>query len=169
MSKNIPFGYDKMKTEFFEYNGNKYPSGTRFLMKNPERYKDWQIVRAIFRERKDDNTVQIAYNTPMDDASSHIYRNDLLYRTGIFIEEKRLQDLIVEIIPGNHYIDMERNHKRYEKDTDDLNLVAKWGMYLFAMGITSIFNGRVLGWIMWTVIFFWWRHNYKEKECVYYE
>lgn len=38
MSKNIPFGYDKMKTEFFEYNGNKYPSGTRFLMKNPERY-----------------------------------------------------------------------------------------------------------------------------------
>lgn len=159
--------FEEHKHEFFTYNGAKYYFGTKFKMKIKHEYGFDQIVNAVFKGC-DNNKFVICYNTPLDEAENYNFKSGLWLRNGIRMTDKELQESIIEIIPGNYEIEMEARNK-YWKDTDDLNLVAKWGMYIFAMLWTSIMNGRVLGWILITVIFFVWRHKYKEENCVYYE
>lgn len=153
--------------EYFTYNGEKYHYGTKFKMKINHEYGFDQIVNAVFKGY-DDNKLVIYYNTPLDEAENYNFKSGLWLRNGINMTDEELRKSIVEILPGNYEVEME-TRKKYWKDTDDLNLMAKWGMYIFFMIWSSIFNGRVLGWILITVIFFVWRHKYKEENCVYYE
>lgn len=166
--------YKEHHHEFFVYNGSKYYCGTKFKMKVKHKYGFDQIVNAVFKGYSNytggcyGGKLFVAYNTPLDEAEDYKFKNGLQYRNGIYMSEEELQEAIVEIITGNHYVEFEAR-KKYCKDTDDLNLMAKWGMYIFSMIWGSIFNGRVFGWILITVIFFVWRHKYKEENCVYYE
>lgn len=166
--------FEEHKHEFFTYNGAKYYFGTKFKMKIKHEYGFDQIVNAAFKGYSNvsdgcySNKLFIVYNTTLDEAENYKFKNGLQYRNGIYMSEEELGEAIVEIFPVNYYTEME-TRKKYWKDTDDLNLVAKWGMYIFAMLWTSIMNGRVLGWIALTIIFFAWRHKYKEENCVYYE
>ena len=161
---------ERMKTDFFEYKGVKYPAGTMFKMKNPK-YDFLNDVTAVYKgnlEALYPGKYCIAYNEDIDIASSIQCRNGLMWRTMMGVEKDKLEDMIVEILPGNNFVNIEARAK-YVSDKDDWNLISKWIMYLIAMGITSIFKDRIVGWIVLTVLFFWWRHKYKEEECVYYE
>lgn len=167
----VQLGLERAKTDFFEYKGRKYPAGTVFKMKNPE-YSFLDDVTAIFMGSLPElygNKWAVGYNTNVDIASNIAYRTRKRWKTIMPVEKDKLEDMIVEIFPGNHYVEMETKRKRYVSDLDDANLVAKWGMYITLMIVSSIFNGRIIGWIILTVIFFVWRHNYREENCVYYE
>lgn len=170
VNTGVRIGLERAKTDFFEYKGKMYPAGTVFKMKHPK--KDYlSDVTAIFHGSLNDlypDKWCIGFNTDFDRASGYEYANGLKWKTLMPIEKDKLADMIVEIYPGNNYTKLESNRK-YVSDLNDWNLIAKWGMYIFAMGITSIFHGRIFGWILWTVIFFVWRHNYREENCVYYE
>lgn len=167
----IQLGLERAKTDFFEYKGKKYPAGTVFKMKNPK-FDFLNDVTAVFIGNLPElypGRWTISYNDDVAMASNFAYKTCKRWKTMIPIEKDKLADMIVEILPWNYYVEMETKHKKYVSDLDDWNLIAKWGMYLAAMAITSIFYGRIFGWIMWTVIFFVWRHNYREENCVYYE
>ena len=166
--------YKEHQHDFFIYNDVKYYCGTKFKMKVKHKYGFDQIVNAVFKgySRYDkgcySGKLYIAYNTPLDEAEDYKFKNGLQYRNGIYMSEEELGDAIVEFLPGNHYVEFE-SRKKYYKDTDDPNLMAKWGIYIFFMLWGSIMNGRVLGWILTSIIFFAWRHKYKEENCTYYE
>lgn len=156
---------------FFTYNDVKYYYGTKFKMKIKHKYGFDQIVNAYFSgygEGYYNGKLYIGYNTTLDESENYKFRSGLYYRNYIYISEEELRESIVKIIEGNHCIEFE-TRKKYCKDTDDLNLMAKWGMYIFAMGWSSIFNGAIFGWILISAIFFGWRYKYREENCVYYE
>ena len=155
--------------DFFEYEGKQYPVGTMFRMTPPKASCHDREVIALFSGSefyKDKWT--ISYNDAMDQASHAKYRNCTSWAKTVPVEKDKLPNMIIEILPGNFYV-QRANRKRYVSDSKDISLVMGWITYLVVMGITSIFNGRIFGWIMWTIFFFVWRHNYKEKNCVYYE
>ena len=159
--------------EYFTYNGEKYHYGTKFKMKIKNKYGFDEIVNTVFKGYSTDTEgyyagkLSIWYNTPLDEAENYNFKSGLWYRNGIYMSEKELCEAIVEILPGNHCIELETKRKKYVKDTDDPNLMAKWGMYIFFMIWSSIFNGRVLGWVLLTIVFFVWRHKYREENSYY--
>ena len=167
---NYKIGIDSERRDddYFEYENQKYYVGTIVKMNNPKdpSYND---VIAIFKGiNSNNNKYIIGYNTEFDMASNKIYKNFQVWRTIIYMDKNNFTDRITEIIYGNNHVIYERK-KKYDTDTSDLNLTSKWGIYILLMVITSVFNGRIFGWIMWTIIFFAWRHNYREENCVYYE
>lgn len=169
-STGIRMGLERAKTDFFEYKGVKYPAGTVFKMKNPQ-YDFLNDVTAIFKGSLEElypGKWYIGYNTDVDIAQSIQCRQGLMWRTMIAVEKDKLEDMIIEILPGNNYEYWEANRK-YVSDLDDWNLISKWIMYIVAMGINAIFHERIMGWIVLTIVFFVWRHNYREENCVYYE
>jgi hypothetical protein len=160
--------FEEHKHEFFTYNGAKYYFGTKFKMKIKHEYGFDQIVNAVFKGYNNDKLV-ICYNTPLDEAENYKFKSGMWLRNGIHMTDEKLQESIIEILPGNYEIEME-TRKKYWKDTDDPNLMAKWGMYIFFMiWVCLLKGGFIWGQICVSIIFFAWRHKYKEENCVYYE
>lgn len=44
-----------------------------------------------------------------------------------------------------------------------------WILYIVAMVVSVIFNDRIGLWLLWSLVFFGWRHGKIEKEGFYYE
>lgn len=166
----VKLGLERAKTQFFEYNGQKYYAGTKFKMKNPDKYKE-DTVTAIFKGYHDDdrNMINIAYNTKMDELTNpYLYGDGRMFRTGITVNREDIQNIVIEILHGNNYAELSKR-KKYVSDMDDFTMISGWVKYLLAMFLIFFFNDRIFGWIVASVIFFVWRYKYKEKECVYYE
>lgn len=53
------------------------------------------------------------------------------------------------------------------KDIDINRLVIGWIWYILIMATLTIFNGRIIGWIAASIIFFHWRKKVKEEESYY--
>lgn len=53
------------------------------------------------------------------------------------------------------------------KDIDINRLVVGWIWYILIMLTLTIFNGRIVGWIVASIIFFRWRKKVKEEESYY--
>lgn len=53
------------------------------------------------------------------------------------------------------------------KDIDINRLVIGWIWYILIMATLTIFNGRIIGWIAASIIFFRWRKRVKEEESYY--
>lgn len=159
---------ERTKTDFFMYKGVRYPAGTMFKMKNPK-YSFYSDVTAVYKGNDlYPGKYCIAYNENIDISRSPRYRNGLMWKTTISVEKDKLEDMIVEILPGNNFLNTEAR-KKYVSDLDDWNLISKWIMYIIGMIISSIFKANVIGWIILTIVFFVWRHNYREENCIYYE
>lgn len=150
--------YEEHKDEYFDYNGVRYYTGTKFTMKT-EPYE--RVVNAVFRG-----------------ASSHnknlfvVMYEDYNFSGGrcqysINVNADWFSDHIIEITEGNYYAELE-SRKRYIKDKDIPDLFFGWIIYLIIMAILVIFNDRWLGWIGASFLFFRWRHKIKE-EHYYYE
>ena len=167
----VQLGLERAKTDFFEYKGKMYPAGTVFKMKDPK-YDFLNDVTAIFMGSLPNlypGKWAIGYNTDVDRASHHMYHNGHMWKTIMPVEKDDLANRIVEILPGNHYVDMEANHKRYVDDGKEPALIVGWILYIFGMFGATIFYGRVGIWFFLTIVFFVWRHKFKEENCVYYE
>ena len=112
----IQLGLERAKTDFFEYNGKKYPAGTMFRMKNPK-FDFLNDVTAVFIGSLPElhpGKLTVAYNDDVAMASNFAYKNCKKWKTMIPVEKDKLANMIVEILPGNYYVEMERNHKKYE-------------------------------------------------------
>lgn len=153
----------RMKNEYFEYSGKKYPAGTKFKM-----VRDYGIMAGteegigIF---KGYSTTEKHYVVEYDDDKEKYWGKNTGYLTTYTQEE--LQRKIIEILPGNYYVELE-TRKKYPKESEIFEIVAGWCLYIFIMLGTTIFNDRVGMWIAETVFFFWWRHN-KLEEYSYYD
>jgi len=154
----------KMHSHYFEYKGRTYYAGTKVKIKAKSMYHTDKIFAGEFRGYSDklDKPFLFAY---YDDSPRGVGVPPCLHVCKWSKEE--VEDKIVEIISGNYYTELEQR-KRYIPDSKILELVIGWFLYIFIMVGSSIFNGRVGGWIVLTILFFVWRHKIKEDN-VYYE
>lgn len=142
----------KNKNEYFIYNGTRHYIGTQFKMK----YED-KIVVAYFSDRccVDRNMLII------------IITDGLKYSTSIKRTEEELCNTIVEIFSMNYF---DNNFEKYYlNDFDVPEITISWGIYIILMGISSIFYKRECMWILFTILFFIWRHYKKEDSGVYHK
>lgn len=146
--------YEEHKDEYFDYNGVRYYTGTRFTIKR----KYDQICTATF----------IGWDTFNKDLCriQYKYPHNYYYTEGALIPRDEMQNYVIEIVEGNYYIEREKN-KRYPKDSEIPKLFFGWIIYLIIMAILVIFKDRWLGWIAATIYFFYWRHKIKEEESYY--
>lgn len=140
------------KNECFNYNGENYRVGTRFIMN----YEDKEV------------TAHFLNRSVCDDSLVVLIENGLEYQTITSVKEENLKDMIIEILPINWYTEM-KIKKKYVKDSDMPELVIGWILYIVIMLILLIFNDRIIGWIFVTTFFFAWRHKKKEEEGVYFD
>lgn len=144
------------KTDYFEYNGVRYYSGTKFTMKEPV------YESAIVKARYEENSVNGESVLVVYEPIGKVVKG----QKGIFIKKEKLSDVIVEILDGNYYTELEQS-KQYIPDSKIPELVIGWMMYLFIMAGLTIFNDRWLGWIAVSIYFFNWRKKIKEKNTYY--
>lgn len=144
------------KTDYFEYKGVRYYSGTKFTMKEP------QYESAIVKARYVENTVNEESILVFYEPTGTLVKG----QRGIFIKKEKLSDVIIEILDGNYYTELEQS-KQYIPDSKIPELVIGWTMYLLIMVGLIIFNDRWLGWIAASIYFFNWRKKIKEKNTYY--
>lgn len=153
----------KIKNEYFEYQGQRYYAGTMFTMKKRTGNDRGKIVTAEFRGYVNNNSekLYVFYKTKKNKYIAETYE-------GIIINTNEISDYIIDIIFGNYYVELNAR-KRYCKDSDVPELYIGWALYVFLMCLAMLFYNTFGAWILITVVFFVWRHNFKEKECYYYE
>ena len=106
-------------TDYFEYNGVRYYSGTKFTMKEPK-YES-AIVKARYVENSVNEESILVFYEP----TGTLVKG----QRGIFIKKEKLSDVIVEILDGNYYTELEQS-KQYIPDSKIPELVIGWMMYL---------------------------------------
>lgn len=144
------------KTDYFEYNGVRYYSGTRFTMKEPK-YES-AIIKARYVENSfNGESIHVFY-----EPTGTVVRG----MRGVFIKKENIPSTIIEILDGNYYEELEQS-KRYIDDSKIPELIVGWMMYLVVMAALTIFNDRWLGWIVASIFFFNWRKKIKEKNTYY--
>lgn len=153
---------EKMQNHYFEYNGEKYYAGTKVKVKVKTMTCSADVFDGEFRGYSgvEDKPFYFVYY----DNSGSRYYSPCLYMCN-WTEEEVINN-VIEIVPGNYYKELVQR-KRYTPDLEILELLIGWPLYIFTMICSSIFNGRVVGWIMLTVIFFAWRHKVKEDNAYY--
>ena len=144
------------KEAYFEYNGVRYYSGTKFTMKEPK-YES-AIVQARYVENSVNEESILVFYEP----TGTLVKG----QRGIFVKKEKLPDVIVEILDGNYYTELEQS-KQYIPDSKIPELIVGWMMYLVVMAVLTIFNDRWLGWIAVSIYFFNWRKKIKEKNTYY--
>lgn len=144
-----------MKNDYFEYKNERYYAGARLKIKVYIGSRYEKIVETCF------------LRCVGNDKNKFLFGCENKNIPFITVDRNDINDIIVEILPGNYYLEQDTK-KQYVNDFDIPELFIGWLLYIFIMVGTSIFNGREIGWIMWSVLFFWWRHNKKEEDGVYY-
>lgn len=154
----------QVKDHYFEYNGQRYYAGTRFTMKKRNGLdKGRTIVEATFLSYVNGNRNHLYVSYKDMCVKSLVGANRI-----VIVNGDEMDDIVIDIISGNYYTEL-TSSKKYCDDSVIPELVVGWPLYIFCMVGSSIFNGRVGGWILITVLFFWWRHKLKTKEYYYYE
>ena len=144
------------KEDYFEYNGVRYYSGTKFTMKEP--VYESAIVKARYVENSFNGDSILVFYEP----TGRLVKG----QKGIFIKKEKLPEVIIEILNGNYYTELEQS-KQYLPDSKIPELVVGWMMYIFVMAVLTIFNDRLIGWIAVSIYFFNWRKKIKEENTYY--
>lgn len=153
----------KVGNEYFEYKGQRYYAGTMFTMKKRNGNDRGKVVTAEFRGYVNNNPekLYVFYKTKKNKYIVETYE-------GIIVNKSEIEDYIIDIVFGNYYIELDER-KKYCKDSDIPSLYIGWVLYVFLMLAATLFYKTFGAWILITVVFFVWRHNFKKKECYYYE
>lgn len=146
------------KEAYFEYNGVRYYSGTKFTMKEP---KYGQVVEAVFWNSFENNGMKI------DVMYKHYNFKGRVCEYHLHINAEDVGSKVIDILEGNYFTELEAK-KKYIKDSDIPELFFGWIFYLIIMVVLIIFKDMWLGWIAASAYFFWWRKKIKE-ENYYYE
>ena len=132
---------------YFEHEGKKYYTGTVMIVND---FKANQEAAFVCYD-----TVRETYIYQIGECKCHM-------------SEYRFHKNIVQITDrtnSNVHIPEIKSHKECHID----GLMYGWIWYIFLMIVTTIFNDRISMWIMWSVIFFYWRSNKIKKEGAYIE
>lgn len=143
-------------TDYFEYNGVRYYSGTKFTMKEPV-YESAVVTARYVENSFNGESIHVIY-----EPIGTVVRG----MRGIFIKKEKLPEVIIEILNENYYTELEQS-KQYLPDSKIPELVVGWMMYIFVMAVLTIFNDRLIGWIAASIYFFNWRKKIKEKNIYY--
>ena len=136
-----------MKQNYFLSNGEKYYTGTVFVV-----YHNGKQVEATF----------ICYDTKYQ---KFIYKiKDCTYIVGVDEFRKRF----VSITGEKNYIASAPTEQKM-KDSEIDGLFIGWVWYIFLMAISSIFKDAIGLWVLISVVFFSWRANKIKKEGTYIE
>lgn len=84
--------------------------------------------------------------------------------TGFVILNKDLTGIIQEIITPVEAVYTDPKDKRFVySDFEISGMIEAWTIYLFFMGVSSIFKCNVVLWIIISIVFFTWRHAEKSS------
>lgn len=137
---------------YFVYNGKQYYTGTIFIASEHDKQID-----AIF----------ICYNI---DTENYIYKvkNKTIDGCKCIAHEKYFYDHLVSVtdkVDNTIHMPVVKQFKDSQID----GLFLGWVWYIFLMIISVIFKNAIGLWILWSVVFFSWRHNKIKKEGNYIE
>lgn len=129
-----------MMLDYFMHEGKKYHTGTVILVEN------WKFPNYP------DKASFICYDT---DTQRYVYKiGDCRYRTYEEAFRKELVSVTDEIDP-----DVRVPVRRKCSDWDVPGLPEAWVAYIVAMAISSIFEGNVIFWAIWSLTFYLYRKN----------
>lgn len=136
-----------MKQNYFIVDNNRYYTGSIFITTDMG-----QHVEASF----------LYYDT---DQKRYFYKiNDCVWN----VDENRFWRNFVSVTDKrNDNVRMPVTKTKSDMEIDGLFL--GWVWYIFLMAISTIFNGAVVLWILYSVIFFTWRAKKIKEEGTYVE
>ena len=136
-----------MLVNYFFVNGEKYYTGTVFLIKDMR--KEAEATFVCYNDENDYYVYKIKEKTHFTD-----YEN--FCRKFIAITDKRNDKVHMPV-------------KIALTDRDIENLPLGWLWYVVLMAIATIFKGNIILWIFISYVFFNWRKKKIEKEGTYIE
>ena len=143
-------------TDYFEYNGVRYYSGTKFTMKEPV-YESAVVTARYVENSFNGESIHVIY-----EPIGTVVRG----MRGIFIKKEKIPNIIIEILDGNYYTELEAR-KRYIKDKDIPELFFGWIAYILVMFGLLLFKDWWMGWIAVSIYFFYKRRKIKEENWYY--
>lgn len=136
-----------MLINYFILNGEKYYTGTVFIVKDMR-----ERVEATF----------VCYN---DENGYYVYK--LKEKTVFMDYEGFCRRFIAVTDKRDERVRMPE--RKVLRDRDIENLPLGWMWYIFLMLIATIFKGNVILWIFFSWVFFNWREKKIQKEGTYIE
>ncbi len=136
-----------MRKNYFAVNGEKYYTGTIFIVNDMGKQSE-----ATF----------ICYD---EDNSRYVYKiNDCICR----VDPKNFQRVFISVTDKkdcNVHMPVTKTKKDFEID----GLFLGWMWYIFLMLISSIFKGAIGFWALISAVFFSWRSRKIKEEGTYIE
>ncbi len=143
-----------MKQNFFEYNGEKYFTGTQIkILKYP-------YDNAMFSD--------LAYFVYYDT------EHNIVWYKMAYTNQNRgcsMQTFLKQFGGATGYVSASINipQTKQLKDNQIPLLFIGWIWYIFLMAIMFIFKGRLFGWAIVSIVFFNWRDKVIKEEGYYVE
>jgi hypothetical protein len=146
-----------MKQNYFIYKGDKCYSGTTIeINKYDPIFNKNNKINAIFSHITGDNKYVVKVNN-----------NVFVYTENDFF--KILISVINKIEAKNEAYEISNEKDKKHKFSDELNIegmLIAWIWYIFIMLISIIFNGRMIIWVVASIIFFNYRNNKLRKAGI---
>ena len=136
-----------MKQNYFVVNGVKYYIGSIFITKDMGKH-----VEASFLYY---DTEKKRYIYKIKDCLWNVDYNHF-WRTFVCVTDKINENVHMPTV-------------KTKNDIEINGLFIGWVWYIFLMGLSIIFKGAIVFWILYSVIFFKWRAKKIKKEGTYVE
>jgi hypothetical protein len=144
-----------MKENHFTYKGMKYKSGTILKIKPT-------VGRANPSPKMFEEATFMFYNT---DSEKYFIQ---VGGTTYLLREQGFFDILIYPMDriNNNYLAAVAEEERWSfgKELAIDNMPVAWIWYIFLMGLTFIFNGRIFYWIFISIIFFAYRNKKLREE-----
>lgn len=138
--------------DHFVFEGKTYYTGTVFKVKEYEYLYGVREKEATF----------VAYSPEYNKVQFQIGPIGYLRRTDM------LKGWIVSVTESNDAT-VKAPVLKKRKDSEIDGLTTGWIWYIVLMAVSTIFNGNVVLWALWSWMFFSWRHEKIKKHGYYYD
>lgn len=139
--------------EYFEFGGKEYYYGTIVKFKTPQRY--W-ITDGIHPQK----AVDCMYGAYIGTDNNFALSETPDYKFGTY------NRAYLKTVPTSEIAQIVKAHdpdiNSYVKvcgDLEDTDMIYAWITYIFVMLVASIFHGNFVLWIIFSIIFFSYRHD----------
>ena len=129
-----------MMLDYFIHNGKKHHTGTVILVKNPK-YPDYPDTASFICY--DVNNDRCIYK--IGNCRYHHYEKDF----------KEILVAVTDEVDPNVRVPVRRKCS----DWDIAGLPEAWVVYIIAMAVSTIFEGNIVFWAIWSLTFYLYRKN----------